>query len=130
MKVTECLNTEHGVFLTQLDVLERMLNDEAPPVLARSGPCAWRPETAVPPSGVAKAPPGVPSRSSDDQPIASWTPRARERTLARNGESTAVLERQGARHRHGLSGEDSPCRQRQQRESRRWHAVIHRRGRW
>ena len=92
MKVTECLNTEHGVFLTQLDVLERMLNDEAPPVLARSGPCAWRPETAVPPSGVAKAPPGVPSRSSDDQPIASWTPRARERTLGRNGESTAVLE--------------------------------------
>lgn len=30
MKVTECLNTEHGVFLTQLGVLERMLNGHAP----------------------------------------------------------------------------------------------------
>ncbi|MDZ7578777.1 MAG: hemerythrin domain-containing protein [Candidatus Nanopelagicales bacterium] len=30
MKVTECLNTEHGVFLRQLRVLERMLSEEAP----------------------------------------------------------------------------------------------------
>jgi hemerythrin-like domain-containing protein len=30
MKVTECLNTEHGVFLMQLGVLERMLNEKAP----------------------------------------------------------------------------------------------------
>lgn len=30
MKVTECLNTEHGVFLTQLGVLERMLKEKAP----------------------------------------------------------------------------------------------------
>ncbi|MDP4013692.1 MAG: hemerythrin domain-containing protein [Candidatus Nanopelagicales bacterium] len=30
MKVTECLNTEHGVFLAQLGVLERMLIEEAP----------------------------------------------------------------------------------------------------
>lgn len=29
MKVTECLNTEHGVFLTQLDVLDRMLKEKA-----------------------------------------------------------------------------------------------------
>ncbi len=31
MKVTECLNTEHGVFLTQLSVLERLLSDSAGP---------------------------------------------------------------------------------------------------
>ncbi|HEY5566929.1 MAG TPA: hemerythrin domain-containing protein [Gammaproteobacteria bacterium] len=31
MKATEYLNTEHGVFLTQLDVLERMLNEKTPP---------------------------------------------------------------------------------------------------
>lgn len=30
MKVTECLNTEHGVFLTQLGVLERMLKEKSP----------------------------------------------------------------------------------------------------
>lgn len=30
MKVTECLNTEHGVFLLQLAVLERMLAERAP----------------------------------------------------------------------------------------------------
>lgn len=30
MKVTECLNTEHGVFLSQLRVLEKMLADNAP----------------------------------------------------------------------------------------------------
>lgn len=30
MKVTECLNTEHGVFLTQLGVLERMLKENSP----------------------------------------------------------------------------------------------------
>ncbi|MEK6606475.1 MAG: hemerythrin domain-containing protein [Myxococcota bacterium] len=29
MKITECLNVEHGVFLTQLDVLEKMLRDNA-----------------------------------------------------------------------------------------------------
>ena len=29
MKATECLNAEHGVFLTQLDYLEKMLNDKA-----------------------------------------------------------------------------------------------------
>ena len=31
MKVTECLNTEHGVFLIQLGVLERMLTEKATP---------------------------------------------------------------------------------------------------
>ena len=30
MKVTECLNTEHGVFLTELGVLEWMLKESAP----------------------------------------------------------------------------------------------------
>jgi hemerythrin-like domain-containing protein len=30
MKMTECLNTEHGVFLAQVTVLERMLNQKAP----------------------------------------------------------------------------------------------------
>ncbi|MFQ5670139.1 MAG: hemerythrin domain-containing protein [Acidobacteriota bacterium] len=31
MKVTECLNTEHGVFLAQLRVLERMLDKKSSP---------------------------------------------------------------------------------------------------
>lgn len=30
MKITECLNTEHGVFLRQLGVLERLLDEKAP----------------------------------------------------------------------------------------------------
>ena len=30
MKVTECLNTEHGVFLSQLRVLEKMLAEHTP----------------------------------------------------------------------------------------------------
>lgn len=40
MKVTECLNTEHGVFLTQLGVLERMLKENASPAELRAATLA------------------------------------------------------------------------------------------
>lgn len=35
MKITECLNTEHGVFLTQLEFLEQLVKEKAPDEVLR-----------------------------------------------------------------------------------------------